>query len=148
MTNPPMNWGYPRTAAGFAHVISRGQYERIHPTEKPSVFARQLLAYSRVSAKEYGWPFMLVALIPVLSLRRMSSRMRGWQLSLVVSFLSLTLLMLAILNPSLDRQSLELNSVFFSISYVVMSISLGYGLVWLGGRAHNTAPCTTEEVSV
>jgi len=136
MTNPPMNWGYPRTPQGFAHVLSRGQYEQIHPTEKASVFVRQLGAYGRVSAKEYGWPFMVLALVPVLTLRRRSSRIRGWVLSLVVSFLSLALLMLAILNPSLDRQSLELNTVFFSISYVVMSIHLGYGLTWLGDRTH------------
>ena len=32
MTNPPLNWGYPRTVAGFFHALTRGQYERIHPT--------------------------------------------------------------------------------------------------------------------
>ncbi len=32
MTNPPMNWGYARTEAGFWHAFTRGQYERIHPT--------------------------------------------------------------------------------------------------------------------
>jgi hypothetical protein len=32
MANPPMNWGYPRTVAGFIHALTRGQYERIHPT--------------------------------------------------------------------------------------------------------------------
>lgn len=32
MANPPMNWGYPRTVAGFFHALTRGQYERIHPT--------------------------------------------------------------------------------------------------------------------
>jgi hypothetical protein len=28
MTNPPMNWGYPRTWDGFIHAFTRGQYER------------------------------------------------------------------------------------------------------------------------
>ncbi|MBI5383730.1 MAG: DUF2723 domain-containing protein [Verrucomicrobia bacterium] len=32
MTNPPLNWGYPRTVTGFFHAFTRGQYERIHPT--------------------------------------------------------------------------------------------------------------------
>lgn len=26
--NPPMNWGYARTADGFRHLVTRGQYER------------------------------------------------------------------------------------------------------------------------
>src|SRR6185312_14855902 len=30
MTTPPMDWGHPRTVEGFAHVISRGQYERVY----------------------------------------------------------------------------------------------------------------------
>ena len=32
MTNPPLNWGYPRTVTGFIHAFTRGQYERVHPT--------------------------------------------------------------------------------------------------------------------
>ena len=31
-TNPPMNWGYPRTWEGFKHAITRGQYEKLVPT--------------------------------------------------------------------------------------------------------------------
>ncbi|MGI5869799.1 MAG: DUF2723 domain-containing protein [Kiritimatiellia bacterium] len=45
-TNPPMNWGYPRTWEGFKHAISRGQYEKITPTTMFSpVFVKQLGAY-------------------------------------------------------------------------------------------------------
>src|SRR5687768_2473049 len=32
MSNPPLNWGYPRTVGGFFHAFTRGQYERIHPS--------------------------------------------------------------------------------------------------------------------
>ena len=32
-TNPPMNWGYPRTWEGFKHAIMRGQYEKISPQD-------------------------------------------------------------------------------------------------------------------
>jgi hypothetical protein len=27
MTNPPVNWAYPRTVEGFSHLITRGQYD-------------------------------------------------------------------------------------------------------------------------
>ena len=33
MTNPPMQWGYPRTAEGFWHALTRGQYEQPNPTD-------------------------------------------------------------------------------------------------------------------
>ncbi|OGV66406.1 MAG: hypothetical protein A2283_20380 [Lentisphaerae bacterium RIFOXYA12_FULL_48_11] len=45
-TNPPMNWGYPRTFEGFIHAITRGQYERISPTDIFSMqFIHQIGAY-------------------------------------------------------------------------------------------------------
>ena len=45
-TNPPMNWGYPRTWEGFKHALSRGQYEKIAPTTMFSpLFVKQLGAY-------------------------------------------------------------------------------------------------------
>src|SRR5207237_2848328 len=28
MTNPPMEWCYPRTVNGFIHALTRGQYEQ------------------------------------------------------------------------------------------------------------------------
>lgn len=45
-TNPPMNWGYPRTWEGFKHALTRGQYEKIAPTTMFSpLFVKQLGAY-------------------------------------------------------------------------------------------------------
>ncbi len=32
MTDPPMQWAYPRTVDGFVHAITRGQYSPINPT--------------------------------------------------------------------------------------------------------------------
>jgi hypothetical protein len=45
MTNPPMQWCYPRTVDGFFHALSRGQYEQPSPTnliQEPGRFAGQL----------------------------------------------------------------------------------------------------------
>src|SRR5260221_8203394 len=45
MTNPPMQWGYPRTVDGFVHAFTRGQYEKTHPTDllhDPMRFVTQL----------------------------------------------------------------------------------------------------------
>jgi hypothetical protein len=134
MTNPPMNWGYARTTQGFFHVITRGQYERIHPTNDAAQFAKQLRAYGAVTAVEFGWPYLGLALVPFLFARRMALKERGWLLALLAAYVYLAFLMLAVLNPSVDRSSLELNKVFFSASYVVLALWLGYGLTILGVR--------------
>ncbi len=45
-TNPPMNWGYPRTWEGFKHALTRGQYEKIAPqTMFSPLFMQQVGAY-------------------------------------------------------------------------------------------------------
>jgi len=33
LRNPPMNWGYPRTWEGFKHAVTRGQYEKLAPSD-------------------------------------------------------------------------------------------------------------------
>jgi tetratricopeptide (TPR) repeat protein len=40
LRNPPMNWGYPRTWEGFKHAITRGQYEKLAPSD---VFNKKFL---------------------------------------------------------------------------------------------------------
>jgi len=134
MTNPPMNWGYARTVPGFFHVLTRGQYERIRPTDNLAAFAKQSRAYATVSAKEFGWPYLAFVLAPFLFLRRVSARGRRWVLALFAAYVCLAFLILAVLNPALDRTSLEHIKVFFSASYVVLALWLGLGLVLLGTR--------------
>jgi len=137
MTNPPMNWGYTRTVQGFYHVITRGQYERIRPTNDPAQFTKQIRAYGRVTAKEFGWPYLGFALIPFLLVRRMAAKERRWILGLLAAYVFLVFLTLAVLNPSVDRSSLDIIKVFFSASYIVLALWLGYGLTLLGVRFMN-----------
>ncbi len=47
MTDPPMQWGYPRTVEGFFHALSRGQYEKANPTD--------VLTTRRTSSSNWGW---------------------------------------------------------------------------------------------
>jgi hypothetical protein len=140
MTNPPLNWGYARTVQGFFHTITRGQYERIHPTETFSNFAKQSRAYATVATKQLGWPCLLLALIPFLFLGRLDARERGWLLALLAAYVCLAFLMLAVLNPSVDRQSLELNDAFFSASYVVVALWAGCGLAVAGSLVVKPSP--------
>jgi hypothetical protein len=64
MTNPPMNWGYPRTWEGFLHALTRGQYERANPTSDPLRFLEQLRGYFDGAIAEFNLVYLLIGLIP------------------------------------------------------------------------------------
>jgi hypothetical protein len=132
MMNPPINWGYPRTVEGFFHVLSRGQYERMNPTYNAVQFLEQVRLYFVMAGKEFGWPYLLLCLIPFYFLHRKTASERRWILGLLPAYVCLAFLMLAVLNPSVDRQSQELNKVYFSASYIMLALWMGYGLIILG----------------
>jgi hypothetical protein len=80
MTNPPVNWGYPRTAEGFFHVLTRGQYERWHPTDELGMFVPQLLLLAEEAGDGFGWLYLVFAVLPLGLLRRTGRRARNWLL--------------------------------------------------------------------
>lgn len=133
MTNPPMNWGYPRTAEGFVHAFTRGQYEKTHPTDSVTRLAEQVLMYTEGAAEEFNLVYLTIAFVPLFFLRRMQKRERAWILGLVAIWFFLAALLLILLNPSTDKQSRDLTKVFFTSSYVMIAMSIGYGLAILGG---------------
>src|SRR6266446_1771616 len=59
MTNPPMNWAYPRTVTGFFHAINRGQFERANPTNNLGSFVAQLWLLIKETGKGLGWCYLL-----------------------------------------------------------------------------------------
>ena len=132
MTDPPINWGYPRTVEGFFHVLSRGQYEKMNPTADVGLFLEQVRQYFVMAGKEFGWPYLPMCLIPFCFLHRMAAPERRWILGLLPAYVCLAFLMLAVLNPSVDRQSQELDKVYFSASYIMLALWMGYGLIIWG----------------
>ena len=131
MTNPPMEWGYPRTVEGFFHVLTRGQYERTNPTDiihHPLIFAQQLLGLGSGIIEEFNWVYAFLALVPFLFFFKLHKRERAWLVGLTAIYLCLGVLLLILLNPPPDRQSQELNRVFFTSSHTIVSLLVGYGL--------------------
>ena len=131
MTNPPMQWGYPRTVEGFFHALSRGQYEKAFPSDvlhDPLRFVGQLRYLVSGVAEEYSWAFMFVALLPFLFLFKMQKRERAWIIGLAAVYGCIGVLLTVIMNPSPDRQSAELLKVFFTSSRAVVAILIGCGL--------------------
>ncbi|MCI0746866.1 MAG: DUF2723 domain-containing protein [Verrucomicrobia subdivision 3 bacterium] len=136
MTNPPMNWGYSRTVGGFLHLVSRGQYENIEPTAELKTVVKQVAMYAAITAKEFGWPSLIVAAVPWIRFRRMSAREQRWMLGLLALYLCLTVLVLAVLNPTDHRDGRQMIKVFFAPSYVVLAVWLGMGLITLAEIAN------------
>ncbi len=131
MTNPPMEWGYPRTVEGFFHALTRGQYEKAFPSDvlhDPWRFVGQLWYLIQGVAEEYSWAFMFVALLPFFFVFKMQKRERAWIVGLAAVYGCIGVLLTVIMNPSPDRQSAELLKVFFTSSRAVVAILIGCGL--------------------
>jgi tetratricopeptide (TPR) repeat protein len=65
-TNPPLNWGYPRTWEGFIHAFTRGQYERTNPTNDPIRFFEQLRMYCEGAVDEFNLVYLIIGLVPLV----------------------------------------------------------------------------------
>jgi thioredoxin-like negative regulator of GroEL len=128
MSNPPLNWGYPRTVGGFFHAFTRGQYERIHPSTNIVTIVKQIGMYILGAMEEFNLVYILIGLVPFLFYKRMQPRERAWVIGLSSIYLCLSLFLLILLNPAPDRQSKDLNKVFFTASHVMIAMGIGYGL--------------------
>jgi hypothetical protein len=128
MSNPPMNWGYARTVDGFKHAVERGQNEAVHPTDSILKYLKQTWIYASGAIDEFSLLYLCVGLMPFLFFRFMQKREKAWIIGLSAIYSCLAFLLLYLLNPGSDRQSLELNKVFFTASYVMVSMGIGYGV--------------------
>jgi len=131
MSNPPMEWGYPRTVEGFFHALTRGQYEKMNPSNiiaNPGMFLVQLELLVKGVADAFNWVYMFFALLPFLFFFKMQRRERNWLIMVAAVYPFLGVLLTIFLNPQKDRQSVELLRVFFTASHTVVAIMIGYGL--------------------
>ncbi len=131
MTNPPMQWGYPRTVEGFFHALTRGQYEQPNPTNlitEPGRFLEQMGMLIMGIADEFTWVYILVAIVPFLFFFKLQQRERAWLIGLTAIYFCLGVLLMMLLNPTPDRQSSDLVKVFFNASHTIVASLIGYGL--------------------
>lgn len=133
MTNPPMNWGYPRTVEGFFHALTRGQYDRVKPSGSFQAVFDATRVYWEGAVEEFNIVYLLIAVVPFFFFFRMQKRERNWMAGLLGIFLCLGVLLDVLINPSTDKQSRDLVKVFFTASYVMLAMWIGYGLTLIGG---------------
>ena len=134
MTVPPMQWGYPRTVEGFFHALSRGQYETVHGLNvfsDPSRFMFQLWYIIEGLSESFSWVYIFVGLLPFLFLLKMHKRERSWIIGVTSVYICISVLLGILLNVSPDRQSSDLNKVFYTASHGLFALMIGYGLTLL-----------------
>src|SRR5262249_34093465 len=131
MTNPPMQWCYPRTVDGFFHALSRGQYEQPSPTnliQEPGRFVVQLGMLVSGVDESFPWIGLFLAVVPFLFVRKFRERERAWLIGLTATWLCLGVLLMILLNPTPERASADLVKVFFNASHTIIACLIGYGL--------------------
>ncbi len=135
-TNPPMNWGYPRTMEGFKHAVTRGQYQALTPALKPTEFFKQIFEFFNELEDQFPFPMPLLALVPIFYFRRIWRQNWAWLLGLILAFALTGPGMMILLNPSHDLQSLFIAEVQFVQSTAFYAVWVGYGfllgLIFLG----------------
>ncbi|MFO1498780.1 MAG: DUF2723 domain-containing protein [Verrucomicrobiota bacterium] len=135
MTNPPLNWGYPRTEEGFFHALTRGQYDKTNPTDSIFKLFGQIAMYHEVAIDEFSLVYLLIGIVPFLFWPRMQKRERAWLTGLISMYLLLSVLLLVLLNPSVDKQSRDQTRVFFIPAHIVLALLIGYGVTLISGVA-------------
>ncbi len=128
MTDPPMQWGYPRTVEGFFHALGRGQYESAVVSFSAKQFFFQLRYLVQGLAESFNWVYMFIGLLPFAFLHKMHKRERSWIIGLTAIYFCLSVLLVILLNVSSDRSSSDLNKVFFTASHGLFALMIGYGL--------------------
>ena len=132
MTNPPLNWGYPRTWLGFTHAFSRGQYAQTNPTTSFEKFIDQIFMYWEGAFDEFNASFLLLVILPFALIFRMRNRERGWMVGSLATYLCLAVLLMVLLNPENDKHGRDMTRVFFAASHVMLAMWLGFGLAIFG----------------
>ncbi|MDD5706712.1 MAG: DUF2723 domain-containing protein [Kiritimatiellae bacterium] len=92
LRNPPMNWGYPRTWEGFKHALTRGQYEKIVPTDIFSPrFVQQLGGYFTDLRVQFTLLLAPLGFLPFAAwqMRRNLARRPAWTLPVALAALAM-----------------------------------------------------------
>ena len=148
MTNPTMNWAYPRTTQGIKHAVKRGQYDRIDSSSLTRMFidhthkgdkkkisgfnGGQVSIYLDEARQEFSLSYMAMALIPLALIPWMRYKDIRWIAGLTGIYISFTLILIFLINPSADEQNRHLNKVFFAATHLFVAIGMGCGLALLG----------------
>lgn len=129
LRNPPMNWGYPRTWEGFKHAITRGQYEKLAPSDVfSSKFLFQLGSYFTDLRMQFTLLVAPLGLLPftLWSCKTKRGRMRAVMVGaglFVATFLTVVISEFVGFDPVLPLlggESLRFDKIFLTLMGVLL----------------------------
>jgi tetratricopeptide (TPR) repeat protein len=125
-SNPPMNWGYPLTWDGFKHALTRGQYEKIAPSDVMSMrYIEQVGVYLTDLRRQFT---LICAPLGFLPFAAWGWRMKNKRFR--VFFVSLVLTAVAVAFVALDYviggqgSSAVLTKIYRTLFFVVILLSV------------------------
>ncbi len=124
LRNPPMNWGYPRTWAGFKHAVSRGQYEKIIAADIFSKrFLHQFGVYLTDLRINYALIGALLGFIPFATWRLKSNNRTYSAMPMAVTLAGIALVGAAVAS----RIPLASASLLYKLPTLAVLLILGVG---------------------
>ena len=139
-TDPPMNWGYTRTVAGFVRHFAGGQFEKIHAERTALQFWGQINMFFDDLKTQFNIVYALVALVALFFYRDLAREDRDWLVFLLIAFLFLGLEYIFFSNPTFERQKQFADRVFFLPCHCVYALWIGYGLILGAGYLLSEKP--------
>jgi len=128
-TNPPMNWSYTRTTAGFLRHFTRGQLEKVHTERTALQFWGQVNMFFDDLKTQFNIVYALIALVALFFYRDLAREDQRWLIFLLIAFLFLGLEYIFFSNPSFERQKQFTARVFFLPCHCLYALWIGYGLI-------------------
>ncbi len=149
LLNPAMNWGYPRTWEGFCRVLSREQYEAIVPVGEWTLLGRQVMDYLADLRTQFSLAVITLATVGTgaLALRAKRKEARLWLGSTGLFFGVMSVVLIALANPTGDLQDAFIQKVKFISSYGIFALWIGYGLMGVALLAVRWMPQKARLVS-
>lgn len=131
LRNPPMNWGFPRTWEGFLHAITRGQYEKIAPTDVFSPrFIAQIGSYFTDLRGQFTLPLALLGFLPftVWRVRIGQRQLKGLHVSVILMILAVAALVLQHLVQGSTAGDILRADKFFIAGIMLMMVIGGLAI--------------------
>lgn len=132
--NPPINWGYARTPAGFLHMIRLGQFERIDPLNALARPTRALALagnYVRLLVDQFMLLPFVAGLVPLFAVRAKNASLRRWRWCVAATWALLGPGWMIAMNPEADVQTQLIVRPRLVASCVAYALCVGQGLFLL-----------------
>lgn len=149
LRNPPMNWGYPRTWTGFKHAVTRGQYEKISPTDAFSMlFVHQIGSYLKDMTLQFYMPIALLGFLPFTAWKANIGKRKINALHFAIVCAIISILMLILEPGDIRWDKLPVCGIFLVMGMGVLTIFVNLVIeFWMKLKKHQESTWTEVIVS-